>query len=144
MFSFTFWILLILCTGPYYKLWVFIGYILILYYLNSHIGDYTLNISQSSNLSFTFVVGNLLFLACRNLCKWKNHDRFGSDLRFVRNNSSLQKNIKSRKRYSSKINSASISCSNNVGNDSNGFSTAQLNEAKVIYCVAPAMGHNQV
>ncbi|KAK9291331.1 hypothetical protein L1049_019276 [Liquidambar formosana] len=48
-----------------------------------------------------------------------------------------------RKRYSSKVSGASISCSNDAEKDPHSLSNRQLTDAKVIYCVAPAMGHNQ-
>eukprot|EP00262_Sarcandra_glabra_P006892 TRINITY_DN19456_c0_g1_i1.p1 TRINITY_DN19456_c0_g1~~TRINITY_DN19456_c0_g1_i1.p1 ORF type:complete len:444 (-),score=72.67 TRINITY_DN19456_c0_g1_i1:184-1515(-) len=38
---------------------------------------------------------------------------------------------------------ASISCSSNVEKESNVFSDIQLSNARVLYCSAPAMGHNQ-
>lgn len=89
-----------------------------------------------------FFAGNVLFMVGCNLCKWKNHGGFGSDLRFAWNSSVQKKHLRSGKRSSSKINRASISCSS-VGNDFNASFNAQLNLARVIYCVAPAMGHNQ-
>ncbi|KAL7255231.1 hypothetical protein ACSBR1_009402 [Camellia fascicularis] len=85
--------------------------------------------------------GNLFFLAQNHIRKWKNHPRFGSDAKIM-GHGCILKHMRPR-RYSSKNFGASISCSTGVKEDSFVPPPTQLADAKVIYSVAPAMGHNQ-
>ncbi|KAA8547025.1 hypothetical protein F0562_003454 [Nyssa sinensis] len=68
-----------------------------------------------------------------------NHHRLGS----YTGSRCFRKHVRSGRRYSSKSIGTFISCSNGAGKSPYVPSGTQLNEAKVIYCVAPAMGHNQ-
>ncbi|KAG5529029.1 hypothetical protein RHGRI_029635 [Rhododendron griersonianum] len=85
--------------------------------------------------------GNLL-LVQNHICKWQNHPRFGSGAR-IPGHGCILKHIRSSKSYSSKSFGASISCSTGVDKDFFLPPISQLAEAKMIYSVAPAMGHNK-
>ncbi|RVW86898.1 hypothetical protein CK203_036059 [Vitis vinifera] len=80
--------------------------------------------------------GSLVLLVQHNVCKLKNHGRFGSDTKFS-GDGYFRKHLKSGRRYFSKSRGPFVSCSLVP-------STSELSDARVIYCVAPAMGHNQV
>jgi hypothetical protein len=54
------------------------------------------------------------------------------------------KNWTRGRRYFSRSIGTSISCSNGIGNDPYIPSNEKVTNAKLIYAVAPAMGHNQV
>ncbi|KAK3002732.1 hypothetical protein RJ639_018426 [Escallonia herrerae] len=68
------------------------------------------------------------------VCRWNKHDKFVS----VVWNKCIQEYIRSRTYIR-----LAVSCSSGPKNDPYVLSTAQQMPAKVIYCVAPAMGHNQ-
>ncbi|CBI37522.3 hypothetical protein VitviT2T_005957 [Vitis vinifera] len=87
---------------------------------------------QKTLPSFT---GSLVLLVQHNVCKLKNHGRFGSDTKFS-GDGYFRKHLKSGRRYFSKSRGPFVSCSLVP-------STSELSDARVIYCVAPAMGHNQ-
>ncbi|XAR73163.1 Histone deacetylase [Bertholletia excelsa] len=76
-----------------------------------------------------------------HLNEWKNLPTFGWDYRAAVHRCIL-KCRRTRRRYSSKGFRSSISCSTGL-QDSFLPPSAQLADAKVIYSVAPAMGHNQ-
>ncbi|PQP91789.1 histone deacetylase 14 isoform X1 [Prunus yedoensis var. nudiflora] len=96
-----------------------------------------LTVSFSSSLA-----GNALFLARQHLCKWKNHSRFDLEAKFVRNRI-LNKSLRRGRRCLSEKREASISCSTGTGEDPLIPVNKKLSDARVIYAVAPAMGHNQ-
>lgn len=74
-----------------------------------------------------------------HVSKWMKHLTLGSD----RGRGFFHNYVRSSKQYSSKSNGASISCSH--GTDTYLFvPLSTIVDAKVIYSVAPAMGHNQV
>ena len=91
---------------------------------------------------FSTEVGNMFFLVQNHIHKWKNHPRFGSYAKL--DSRCILEHIRSRRRYSSNTYGASISCSTGAAKDFYLPSDTQLADAKVIYSVAPAMGHNQV
>ncbi|XP_059432791.1 histone deacetylase 14, chloroplastic isoform X2 [Corylus avellana] len=85
--------------------------------------------------------GNM-FLVWRRLHKWKTHDRIDMDGKFFGDQFFL-KNLTRGKRCFSRRTGASISCSNSIGKDPFIPSNENVTNAKLIYAVAPAMGHNQ-
>ncbi|PON33758.1 Histone deacetylase superfamily [Parasponia andersonii] len=90
------------------------------------------------------LVGNATLLVGRQLCKLKNHTGFGLDVQLFRNsffNNNLRTGI--RNRLFSKGSEIPISCSASNGKDLFQRANGKLNDARVIYAVAPAMGHNQ-
>ena len=89
------------------------------------------------------VLGNAMLLVRRHLCNWKNHIRFGLDAKHFRN-SFVNKNLRSGIRVFVKRNDISISCSASNGKELFIHGNEKLKDARVIYAVAPAMGHNQV
>lgn len=88
------------------------------------------------------VLGNM-FLVWRHLYKWKSLDRIDMDGKFFGDQFFLKNLIRGRRHFSRSI-GASISCSNGIGNDLYIPSNKEVTNAKLIYAVAPAMGHNQV
>lgn len=88
------------------------------------------------------VLGNV-FLVWRRLHKWKTHDRIDMDGKFFGDQFFL-KNLTRGKRCFSRSTGASISCSNSIGKDPYIPTNENVTNAKLIYAVAPAMGHNQV
>lgn len=102
---------------------------------------YCKNISWKHRI--LLVLGNALFLARQHLCKWKNHSRFDLEAKFVRNRI-LNKSLRSGRRCLSEKTEASISCSTGTGVDPLIPVNKKLSDARIIYAVAPAMGHNQV
>lgn len=87
------------------------------------------------------VLGNM-FLVWRHLYKWKSLDRIDMDGKFFGDQFFLKNLIRGRRHFSRSI-GASISCSNGIGNDLYIPSNKEVTNAKLIYAVAPAMGHNQ-
>ncbi|XP_070678518.1 histone deacetylase 14, chloroplastic isoform X3 [Malus domestica] len=85
--------------------------------------------------------GNALFLVRKHLCKWKSHSRFDLDAKFVRDRI-LNKSWRRRRCFSEKAETP-ISCSNGTGEDPFIPVNKKLSDARVIYAVAPAMGHNK-
>ncbi|CAI9758337.1 unnamed protein product [Fraxinus pennsylvanica] len=80
------------------------------------------------------------FQVRHHMYRWtKKYHKFGSNV----NNRFLKKNVKLEKAYSSKKSRGSVYCLNNPENDPCVPSETQLLNAKVIYSVAPAMGHNK-
>lgn len=93
-------------------------------------------------IAIVTVLGNALFLVRKHLCKWKNHSRFDLDEKFVRDRI-LNKSWRGRRCFSEKAETP-ISCSNGTGEDPFIPVNKKLSDARVIYAVAPAMGHNKV
>lgn len=87
--------------------------------------------------------GSVFSLLDHHLRKWKTYHGRGLDMRFVVNRS-FWENLKGNKRYFSKRVGAPICCSTANRSDSFLPSNEQLSDARLIYSVAPAMGHNQV
>ncbi|PSS26619.1 Histone deacetylase, partial [Actinidia chinensis var. chinensis] len=83
----------------------------------------------------------MFFFVQNHTHKWKNHPTFGSYAKL--DSRCILEHIRSRRRYSSNTYGASISCSTGAVKDFSLPSDTQLADAKVIYSVAPAMGHNQ-
>ncbi|XP_020534435.1 histone deacetylase 14 isoform X2 [Jatropha curcas] len=75
-------------------------------------------------------------------CKWKNCQRIDVSTEFVRHRHFQKQAIVWRKHCSKSI-GASISCSYSFEKDPNLPSIQKLTDARVMYSVAPAMGHNQ-
>lgn len=89
--------------------------------------------NKDLNSAFT---GNMALLAQHNACKVKNRGRFGSATTFYADGY-FQKHLKSGRRNFSKSRGSFVCCSLVS-------SISELSNARVIYCVAPAMGHNKV
>ncbi|KAJ4950076.1 hypothetical protein NE237_026908 [Protea cynaroides] len=87
--------------------------------------------------------GPLFILMCHQLCEQKNQYRFYSGSKSV-GFRSFHKCLRPKLSYSSKCIGASNSFASDVGEDPYvPILDTQLFDAKVMYCVAPAMGHNQ-
>ncbi|KAK1588129.1 hypothetical protein Q3G72_020119 [Acer saccharum] len=82
--------------------------------------------------------GNALSLMRHHVYKWKSHNWFDLNPNFLGGSRFLKHPI-SRKKDLSKSNGGSLVCSYNVQKNQN----LQLNDARVIFSVAPAMGHNK-
>ncbi|XP_057975542.1 histone deacetylase 14, chloroplastic isoform X2 [Malania oleifera] len=91
-------------------------------------------------MSFPSSTGNVLTTNC--LCNWSNQSKFGLSTKLVEKNF-FPKHLGSGKTDGTKSVDAFISCSYSAEKDPCGPSNRKLTEASVIYCVAPAMGHNQ-
>ena len=91
-----------------------------------------------------FVLGNVLFFVRHHLYKWKSHIRIDMDGKFAGGQFSPKKLRGGRRCFSRSIGGASISCSNSMGKDPYVPSNEKITNARLIYAVAPAMGHNQV
>nr|XP_023899914.1 histone deacetylase 14-like [Quercus suber] len=90
-----------------------------------------------------FVLGNVLFFVRHHLYKWKSPIRIDVDGKFVGGQFSPKKLRSGRRCFSRSIGGASISCSNSMGKDLYVPSNEKITNARLIYAVAPAMGHNQ-
>ncbi|KAI4317091.1 hypothetical protein L6164_024997 [Bauhinia variegata] len=86
--------------------------------------------------------GDVFFLVGHHLGKWKTGNRFDSGVVFF-GNRLFRKNQRVGKRYLSKCRGAPITCLTGIKNLSSVSSNEQLSDARLIYSVAPAMGHNQ-
>ncbi|KAJ7945227.1 Histone deacetylase [Quillaja saponaria] len=86
--------------------------------------------------------GNVLFVVGQHLSKWKTNNRTELQTRFF-GNRFFHKNLRRGRRCFSKSIRTCFSCTNGIRNDSYIPSYEKLTEARVIYSVAPAMGHNQ-
>ncbi|KAJ0040981.1 hypothetical protein Pint_27371 [Pistacia integerrima] len=84
------------------------------------------------------MLGNVLSLMKHHVCKWRSHNQFGMDLTFLRDRR-FGKHPTCGRKYLTKSNEGSVSCSLNEGNNQD----FKLSDARVIYSVAPAMGHNR-
>ena len=89
------------------------------------------------------MLGNVLLLARQRFCSWKNHERFDLDAIFARDGV-LYKSLGRGRRCFPKDTEASSSYSNGTGENPYVPVNTKLSDARVIYAVAPAMGHNQV
>lgn len=93
-------------------------------------------------LSSPSLAGNVLLLARQRFCRWKSHERFDLDAIFARDGV-LYKSLGRGRRCFSKNTEASSSYSNGTGENLYVPVNTKLSDARVIYAVAPAMGHNQ-
>lgn len=82
-------------------------------------------------------------LAIQNLLSWNKYKRLDFSTDFVKGRR-LQKHEVSWRVLCTKRIGASISCSHSFHEGINLPSIQELTDARVIYSVAPAMGHNQV
>ncbi|KAK6143517.1 hypothetical protein DH2020_023865 [Rehmannia glutinosa] len=73
------------------------------------------------------------------IIRWKKHFAYGFD----KKNASLEKNVKLLKAYSAQKKRVSKCCLNSPENNPRLPSETDLISGKVIYSVAPAMGHNK-
>lgn len=89
------------------------------------------------------MLGNVLLLARKHFCSWKSHERFDLDAIFARDGV-LYKSLGRGRRCFSKNTEASSSYANGTGENPYVPVNTKLSDARVIYAVAPAMGHNQV
>ena len=89
------------------------------------------------------MLGNMLFFVRRHLYKWKSHNRNSMNGKPV-GDQFFPKNFRRGRKCFSRSIGASISCSNGIGKDLYVASDERITNARVIYAVAPAMGHNQV
>ncbi|XP_050257242.1 histone deacetylase 14, chloroplastic-like isoform X1 [Quercus robur] len=89
------------------------------------------------------ITGNVLFFVRHHLYKWKSHIRIDMDGKFAGGQFSPKKLRGGRRCFSRSIGGASISCSNSMGKDPYVPSNEKITNARLIYAVAPAMGHNQ-
>uniref|UniRef100_A0A7N0UAX0 Histone deacetylase domain-containing protein n=1 Tax=Kalanchoe fedtschenkoi TaxID=63787 RepID=A0A7N0UAX0_KALFE len=81
--------------------------------------------------------GSMLSLSRNHFCYLKKFNWFCLNLR------SLQMHMGSENRHPTSIKRTSVACSSDLQWSQQASFNSQLNDAKVIYCVAPAMGHNQ-
>ncbi|KAF2284446.1 hypothetical protein GH714_021918 [Hevea brasiliensis] len=81
-------------------------------------------------------------LAIQNLLKWKKYKRLDFGTVFVKGRR-LEKHAVSWREHCTERIGASISCSHSFNKDTNLPSIQELTNARVIYSVAPALGHNQ-
>ncbi|KAF5480579.1 hypothetical protein F2P56_001318 [Juglans regia] len=107
------------------------------------ITTFTVHLSTQVNAQdqgIVHVPGNM-FLVRHHLYKWKSHFRIDADGKFVEDQF-FPKNLRSGRRFLRSI-GASITCSNGIGKDPYILSNEKISDARLIYAVAPAMGHNQ-
>lgn len=78
-----------------------------------------------------------------HLYKWKSHYRIDADGKFLEHQF-FPKNLRRERRFYARSIGASITCSNDIGKDPYVLSNVKISDARLIYAVAPAMGHNQV
>lgn len=87
-----------------------------------------------------FLAGDVLYQVKHQICMWKKHFIYG----LYNQNRSLKNNLKALKSYSSQKKRGSICCLSSPENNNFLLSGKELLGGKVIYTVAPAMGHNKV
>lgn len=85
------------------------------------------------------VIGSIVLRVQNHVCTWKNHymPNFGKKNRFSLKHWRLENGCYSK-------NPRGLVCYSSAQNDPMLPSGAETQNAKVIYSVAPAMGHNQV
>ncbi|CAM8922010.1 unnamed protein product [Rhodiola kirilowii] len=87
--------------------------------------------------AFSGQAQSMLSLSPNHFCILKKMSDFSLNLRGV------QKHMGSKTRLYSKIKKTLVVCSSDTQRSEHTSFTSQLTDAKVIYCVAPAMGHNR-
>ncbi|KAK6120963.1 hypothetical protein DH2020_045290 [Rehmannia glutinosa] len=90
-------------------------------------------------LGFVFASRDIFYQYTHHICRWKKHFAYGFD----KKNASLEKNVKLLKAYSAQKKRVSKCCLNSPENNPRLPSETDLISGKVIYSVAPAMGHNK-
>lgn len=83
-------------------------------------------------------LGNLFSLMSHHVCKWKSHNQFNLDTKLLGHRHLWKHSTVQRKTLIK--NKGGFICSYTAEKDLN----LQLSNARVIYSVAPALGHNQV
>ncbi|KAH7566091.1 hypothetical protein JRO89_XS08G0083000 [Xanthoceras sorbifolium] len=99
------------------------------------------SVGYTNQYKFDFVLaghGNVLSLMRHNVYKWKKHDWLDLNPKFLGRRRFL-KHPTSRRKNFSKSSRGSLLCSYSGHKIQN----LQLSDARVIFSVAPAMGHNQ-
>ncbi|XP_058089803.1 histone deacetylase 10, chloroplastic isoform X2 [Magnolia sinica] len=96
---------------------------------------------QQTMTTTAFEAGHLFPLIGNRMGNLKNHYAFGLKNRVLVLDKGFYKYPRSKRKYSSESNRACISCSSDILYVSS--SNIELFEASVLYCAAPAMGHNQ-
>ncbi|XVF14817.1 hypothetical protein REPUB_Repub09cG0094100 [Reevesia pubescens] len=86
--------------------------------------------------------GTVMFLVRNRLLKWKHHNTFSLNTRLWGHGRFYKHSISGRKCFSKKI-ETSVSCSYSTEKNDTLPSMKQLSDARVIYAVAPALGHNK-
>ncbi|OMP08590.1 Histone deacetylase superfamily, partial [Corchorus capsularis] len=86
--------------------------------------------------------GNVMFLVRNNVVKWKSHRRFSLNTALLGRGCFCKPSIARKKAYSKGI-KTSVSCSYSTEESNSLPSLKQLSDARVIYAVAPALGHNK-
>ncbi|XP_024178092.1 histone deacetylase 14 isoform X2 [Rosa chinensis] len=88
------------------------------------------------------LAGNVLFLARQRFCNWRSPERLHLDAIFA-TDGILYKNLRRGRGCFSKTTEASSSFSNGTGESPYILVNTKPSDARIIYAVAPAMGHNQ-
>ncbi|XP_022774749.1 histone deacetylase 14-like isoform X2 [Durio zibethinus] len=86
--------------------------------------------------------GTVMFLVRNHELKWKNHNRFSLNTKLLGDGHFCKHSISGRKCFSKNIRS-SVSCSYSTEKNDTLPSVKQLSDARVIYAVAPALGHTK-
>ncbi|KAK4416674.1 Histone deacetylase 14 [Sesamum alatum] len=86
-----------------------------------------------------FCAGHVFYQVRHHVCTWKKQYIYGFDTK----SRCLEKNVKRLKVFSPQKKMASIRCLNSPENNPYLPSETELLNGKVIYSVAPAMGHNK-
>ncbi|XWS33142.1 hypothetical protein CRYUN_Cryun22dG0053300 [Craigia yunnanensis] len=86
--------------------------------------------------------GTAIFLLRNHVLKWKNHNRFTLNTK-PSGHGRFCKHSKSGKKCFSKNIKTSVSCSYSTAKNDTFPSIKQLTDVRVIYAVAPALGHNK-
>ncbi|GLT25112.1 hypothetical protein SLA2020_002640 [Shorea laevis] len=89
--------------------------------------------------SFT---GNMAFWVWNHVCKWRNYNRFGLETRSM-SGAHFQKHLLSTKKSFRKNIGACVYCLYGMEKDPALPPKQHLIDARVIYSLAPALGHNQ-
>ncbi|XP_022773809.1 histone deacetylase 14-like isoform X2 [Durio zibethinus] len=86
--------------------------------------------------------GTVMFLVRNHELKWKNHNRFSLNTKLLGDGRFCKHSISGRKCFSKNIRS-SVTCSYSTEKNDTLPSVKQLSDARVIYAVAPALGHTK-
>ncbi|XVF58800.1 hypothetical protein PTKIN_Ptkin07bG0095500 [Pterospermum kingtungense] len=89
-----------------------------------------------------FSAGTVMFLVRNHVLKWKNHNRFTPNTTPWGHGRFCKRLISGKKCFSKNI-KTSVACSYSTEKDDTLPSIKQLTDARVIYAVAPALGHNK-
>lgn len=86
--------------------------------------------------------GTLMFLVRNHVVKWKNHNRFTFDTTPSGHGRFCKHSISGKKCFLKNI-KTSVACSYSSEKNDTLPSVKELTDARVIYAVAPALGHNK-